>query len=392
VRPPSCPRYLRGRRLEDGSVWYYWYCNSRDIEAGFSIRCEALGNRYAAAVERAELLNKHLDAWRVGRDGEEPIGILCRYGTLEWMFADFCQTTSFTELAERTKPSYRKAMERLTELTTKQGRRAGAYPLKSITPLAADKLYARLLIGKRGQPIFKQANFAVWLAARAWRIVKRRYPDAFPEVNPFEDVERDWKRTPKKAATRMEAYALAKALKDLGHPHLGLVPLVCYEWHQRPENVLAGCLKWSDIRPSCHPGSVRIEHHKTGEEVWLPLDDGGKRLYPEIEGYLARLPRLGSPVVLTPGTRGPCRPYSTPYAQHLVQKARAHAALPSYVTMDACRHGGMTELGDAEVTEQGIMSLSGHRTPDAARGYVKQTEKQRLAAARKRRAWLESAD
>ena len=137
------------------------------------------------------------------------------------------------------------------------------------------------------------------LAARAWRIVKRRYPDAFPETNPFEDMERDWKRTPKKAATRMETYALAHALKDLGHPHLGLVPLVCYEWHQRPENVLGGCLKWSDIRPASHPTSVRIEHHKTGEEVWLPLDDGDKLLYPEIEAYLARLPRLGPPVVLT---------------------------------------------------------------------------------------------
>jgi hypothetical protein len=57
--------------------------------------------------------------------------------------------------------------------------------------------------------------------------------------------------------------------------------------------------------------------------------------------------------------------------------------------MDACRHGGLTELGDAEITEQGIMSLSGHRTPDAARGYVKRTERQRLSAARKRRAWVD---
>ena len=45
-----------------------------------------------------------------------------------------------------------------------------------------------------------------------------------------------------------------------------------------------------------------------------------------------------------------------------------------------------TELGDAEL--QGVMSLSGHRTPDAARGYVKETDSQRLAAAKKRRAWV----
>ena len=52
----------------------------------------------------------------------------------------------------------------------------------------------------------------------------------------------------------------------------------------------------------------------------------------------------------------------------------------------------MTELGDASVTEQGVMSLSGHRTPDAARLYVKTTEAQRLGAARKRRAWVEAQE
>lgn len=52
----------------------------------------------------------------------------------------------------------------------------------------------------------------------------------------------------------------------------------------------------------------------------------------------------------------------------------------------------MTELGNAELTEQGIMSLSAHSTPDAARGYVKKTERQRAAAARKRRAWLKQEE
>jgi hypothetical protein len=37
-----------------------------------------------------------------------------------------------------------------------------------------------------------------------------------------------------------------------------------------------------------------------------------------------------------------------------------------------------------------VMAVSGHRTPEAAQLYLKRTEKQRLAAARKRRAWVES--
>ncbi len=54
------------------------------------------------------------------------------------------------------------------------------------------------------------------------------------------------------------------------------------------------------------------------------------------------------------------------------------------------RDKNFTEFGDAEVTEQDVMALPGHRTPEAARIYVKRTETQRVTAARRRRAWIEN--
>jgi hypothetical protein len=88
------------------------------------------------------------------------------------------------------------------------------------------------------------------------------------------------------------------------------------------------------------------------------------------------------------GKRTP-RLYSLEHARHIVQRARAIAGLPKHVTLAACRHGGMTELGDAGLTEPQIMSLSAHETPAAARVYVKRTELQRMSAARKRRQFVE---
>src|SRR5262245_62160800 len=79
------------------------------------------------------------------------------------------------------------------------------------------------------------------------------------------------------------------------------------------------------------------------------------------------------------------------FAAARVRKARKLAGLAEYVTLDACRHGGMTELGDAELAEQGVMALSGHKTPDAARLYVKRKERQRLRAAVKRRTFIEAS-
>jgi hypothetical protein len=96
--------------------------------------------------------------------------------------------------------------------------------------------------------------------------------------------------------------------------------------------------------------------------------------------------RLGVPIVLTPGKRGPARPYSMGHAQRCVWKAGKEAKLGSHVTLDACRHGGLTELGDAGATEAEGMSASMHKAPQALRLYVKRTETQRVAAARKCRA------
>ena len=132
-------------------------------------------------------------------------------------------------------------------------------------------------------------------------------------------------------------------------------------------------------------GRSRDEYERTLQLVLRhPLAGGA-----ELDG----LERLGVPVVLMkPKKKGaPAKPFLLRTTRSRVRKAARLAGLSEDLTLAACRHGGLTELGDAELTEQGIMALSGHREPDAARGYVKRTEIQRAIGARKRRAWVEAA-
>ena len=91
-----------------------------------------------------------------------------------------------------------------------------------------------------------------------------------------------------------------------------------------------------------------------------------------------------------PRQRITAEPFTFRDTRTRVARARKAAGLPSYLTLDACRHGGLTELGDAGLTEQQEMALSGHSTPDALRGYVKKTEVQREIAARKRRFFVDA--
>jgi hypothetical protein len=395
-----------------GGLAYYWRPPGRDVTKGCPVHAEALGTDFGGAIARARLLNEHLDAWRDGLGAPKCLDLGARFGTIDWWVESYLRSDAYTNLSPRSREDYREALERMADLETNLidartgGRgRVGALPVASLTPAAVDKLYAML----RSKGAVRQANYPLDVARRAWKVVARKYPAHFLianplnvkeriSLNPFVGVERVRSEGTTEPASRADAYALAKALAGIGHPALGAAALICYEWLQRPENVLAGKISWTDYRPAHHPAAVRIDHHKTKRKIWQPLEDGEGQLYPELEAFLTRVPRFGVPIVLFEPVRGPKnaatgrrtpRLYSLEHARHLVQMARAKVKLPKHVTLAACRHGGMTELGDAGLTEPQIMSLSAHETPAAARVYVKRTEVQRMSAARKRRQFVD---
>jgi hypothetical protein len=67
---------------------------------------------------------------------------------------------------------------------------------------------------------------------------------------------------------------------------------------------------------------------------------------------------------------------------------REKLGLPSTFTLDACRHGGMTELGEAELTDGQGRALSAHKSQQAYEGYAKRTMKRALSTTRKRHAHM----
>ncbi len=391
--PPDWPRYMVARRLASGATAYYWTPRRVDLTAGCPMHGEALGPDYAAAVARAGLLNASLDAWRDGRGTTRDPDLSPAYGTLAWLVARYQQSPAWDKVSTRARGDYRAVLDLVTDLRLTSGDRLGDAHVRTISARAVDRIYARLRQGPKG-PRTRTAVLAVTRMARAWDVVARLYPDLGlerDEASPWRGVELVHGHATTRPATRDEAYALHRALITIGEPWLAAVPLIAFEWHQRPENILAGHLAWGDWRPEGRAEWVRIVHHKTGERVWLPLSDADGPLFPELAGYLDGLGRPADAIAVTlKGRSGAPQSLDRHRAAALVRRARARAGLPAHVTLAACRHGGLTELGDAELTEQGVMALSGHRTPDAARLYVKRTEAQRAAGARRRRAWIAS--
>ena len=97
--------------------------------------------------------------------------------------------------------------------------------------------------------------------------------------------------------------------------------------------------------------------------------------YADAEAVLAKLPRRGIPMILReilPSRRNPDRsasakPYSRSGFEKAIQRLRAKLGLPITFTLDASRHGGMTELEEAALTDGQGRALSAHRSQQVVR-------------------------
>ena len=81
--------------------------------------------------------------------------------------------------------------------------------------------------------------------------------------------------------------------------------------------------------------------------------------YAEAEAVLAQVPRRGIPIVLRQYRDGTIKPWNSMRLSKVVRELRVKLGLPSTFTLDACRHGGMTELEEAELTDGQGRALSG---------------------------------
>ena len=72
--------------------------------------------------------------------------------------------------------------------------------------------------------------------------------------------------------------------------------------------------------------------------------------------------------------RGDAKVWSYPGMEKVVQQLRKKIdGVSELFTLNVCRHGGMTELEEAELTDGQGRALSGHKTAQAYRGYAKET-------------------
>jgi hypothetical protein len=401
------PRFVEARRLANGLAAFYFCIPKYYRKLGCEIANEPLGTSYEAACGengkggRAATLNALFDEWNDHRRGE-PIAQakIARHGSIDWLFRQCKTEKAYTEkVSPRSRPDYERIMQLICDTVGKSGRRIGERQIIEVTPRAADKIYEKIIHGPEGLRL-RQGEKVVGLCRKVWRIMRRLHPELFDKKhpNPWDDFTlKSRTKSKKHAVARDEVYKFAWGCISQGKPEPAAVAVICFEWLQRPENVVAGLLTWPDYRSKKWPHAVRIEHHKNKALVWHPLEEivAGEivKFYAEAEDILSYLPKLGIPMIMRrieKGERkGDAKVWSYPGMEKAVQQLRKKIdGVSPLFTLDACRHGGMTELEEAELTDGQGRALSGHKTSQAYRGYAKETMKRALAATRKRHAHL----
>jgi hypothetical protein len=404
------PRYVIRIWSKRRGCWtYYWNVPTWARKDDCPVANETLGTDYEAAVKRAEtVLLPAFDAWRGGDvPQEQPQGGPAKVGTLDWLFAEYRGSRKFTKLPTRSRRDYEMRLRLVGGVVMNDGRRIGSVSLRAITPAVADALYEKLCVvqetGADGAVIERKrcttALMAMKTCRRAWFVAARNHPDKVPFANPFARMGLEASQRETAASTYEELKAFRTKAREMGMPSLATAALVGWEWSQRVKDIFA-TFKVEHYRPKEHPNAVRVIHSKTDEEAWVPLlDDKGVPLFPELMAELDAIKRErigGLMIVRDWGNRSPWPTWSSPDNPELtfmITKARKimrAAGLRPELTFTSFRHGGLTEMGDAELTDRQIMAQSRHKSPKILKHYVHRTAKQIADGAKKRRALRES--
>jgi hypothetical protein len=141
------------------------------------------------------------------------------------------------------------------------------------------------------------AVLAMTVCKRAWNVARRSEPKAIPGDNPFQKMGLEYKAKTTRLFDHDALVKFVAAADEAGEHSIGTAAVIAFFWLQREGDII-GRLGWTHYRPSSAPGTVKIFHHKTDEEVDLPLYDiDGSALWPELMARLDATERHGTLIV-----------------------------------------------------------------------------------------------
>lgn len=380
------PRHVTAKQLKSGTTGFYWACPTKYVKLGCPWRSAAIGENLSQVEldAAAEMWNVRYDEWLKQRHmpdpKDRPLQEHFRYATVGWLLDHYLTSEAFLErVGEFSRPDYHRILKRVCEITlAKSHGRIGDQQVNQFGVKAALQVYKHFT----DTGALRSGEKALIYCKSVWERMQPHHPTLFRSdvPNPWEGVTKKRReKKPKGHVGREEVYQFAHGAVAKEKPELGAAAILAYEWFMRPSSIAAGFAQWTGYRPAAHPDKIMIRHRKNGGAVNHPLEakiDGtAVKFYAEAEKILSKVERRGLSIVTKPDGSlfggGVLLPKAI---RELADEIGMHG-----FTLDKARHGGMTEIEEANLTEGQGKALSTHRTK-AYQVYAKETEKRVMNA------------
>jgi integrase len=329
-------RYLIERSRRKSRVARYWWPTAKLQKAGFQPR--RLDDNIAEAVRQAEAFNAELDAWYRGERRSGPSYISDGLRALDDLFQ---RDDWFRDMSPRSQRDY----------------------LYNIKPALewADDVPARQITSKAVRAWYRMQRDTKGEATARNRIAALRRLLAFGKVegwlteNPAVGLRVKAPRSRSRVWTIAERDAFCTAALEAARPSMALAVMLGWCLGQRPADLRT--MAWTAYDGK----TIRIRQAKTDEAVGIPV-------LPELRTLLDATERRSTQMVVSENTG---RPYRESDFQHTFAEIREAAGLPTDLQYRDLRRTLATALGAAGCSEDQIRSITGHRTREVLKVYVR---------------------
>ena len=345
-------KYTHKVKLKDGS-YVYRFVSPKDARGAGIVQNQTFKDGRKARHEVPKLI-KLIDSFR---KGIVLAGRIHLNSNFNQVVAQYKNTGQFNSLSPNTRRTYDYILNSICK-TKLFSRELGDITLKYLTPAHCSNLYELWARGVSVDNANQKARVFSMLMNYCISI-------GLINNNPMSRIKKR-KHTPKSIVWTKDQVELfvETAFSKFKYRNIGLLAMMCYEWGQRPTDIMH--LKWDNL--DFKTKSATIKQSKRGATVQLPIDD-------DMKNYLQQQYndwKFQEYVIPHQNPSDGCyRPMSSTQVSNLVTEVKSECNLPDELQVGFLRKTAINEMIESGVDQLAIMSVTGHQNVQSLNPYNK---------------------
>ena len=345
-------KYTHKVKLKDGTLAYRFVA-PKDAKLAGVVENQSFRDGRKARFEIPKLI-KIVEDFRKGKILAGNISINSNF---KQVIGHYLNTGQFNSLSSNSRRTYEHILEAICD-SQLFSRSLGDITLKYLTPAHCSELYEGWVRGVSVDNANQKARVFSVLMNYCISI-------GLIDKNPMSRIKKR-KHTPKSIVWTRDQVELflETAFSKFKYRNIGLLAMMCYEWGQRPTDIMH--LKWDNL--DFKTKSATIKQSKRGATVQLPIDD-------DMKNYLQQQYndwKFQEYVIPHQNPSDGCyRPMSSTQVSNLVTEVKSECNLPDELQVGFLRKTAINEMIESGVDQLAIMSVTGHQNVQSLNPYNK---------------------